>query len=97
MSQNCCSTTPVAATAGRAFGLGPAVIALLLPKCPLCVAAWAWVFTALGIDVASYETWRMPVSVALLVVTGVLVRRMPHRFILLGILSVALFGRLMFA
>jgi len=59
--------------AGRTgLGAGSAAIALLMPKCPLCVAAWAWALSALGVDFDRWDQLKWPLTVAFLVLAVVL-------------------------
>lgn len=54
------------------LGAGSAAIALLMPKCPLCVAAWAWALSALGIDFDRWDAIKWPLTVALLLLAVLL-------------------------
>ncbi|MBS1716829.1 MAG: hypothetical protein JSS72_03755 [Armatimonadetes bacterium] len=66
----------VACEVGRSgLGIGSAVFALLMPKCPLCVAAWAWGFSVLGLDFEIYNSYKWPVMAGLLVVAALVLGR----------------------
>lgn len=46
------------------LGAGSAAIALLVPKCPLCLAAWAWGLSALGIGFDRWDQIKWPLTAA---------------------------------
>jgi len=54
------------------LGAGSAVISLLVPKCPLCVAAWAWALSALGVDFDRWDTIKWPLTAAFLLLAALL-------------------------
>ena len=54
------------------LGAGSAAIALFIPKCPLCVAAWAWALSALGIEFDRWEAIKWPLTIAFLLLAAVL-------------------------
>ena len=48
--------------ARRNFSLLPALLAAILPKCPLCLASYIGVFGAFGVSPLLYGFWIMPVA-----------------------------------
>jgi hypothetical protein len=54
------------------LGAGSAAIALLVPKCPLCVAAWAWALSALGVEFDRWDAIKWPLTVSFLLLAAVL-------------------------
>jgi hypothetical protein len=48
------------------FSLLPAFFLLLLPKCPLCVAAWCGVLGSMGLSSWLNSVWGKPLTVGLL-------------------------------
>lgn len=54
------------------FGAGSAAIAVFIPKCPLCVAAWAWALSALGVDFDRWDAIRWPLTAAFLLIAALL-------------------------
>jgi hypothetical protein len=54
------------------LGAGSAAIAVFIPKCPLCVAAWAWALSALGVDFDRWEAIKWPLTAALLLLAVLL-------------------------
>jgi hypothetical protein len=57
------------AAAGRLLALLPTVALVLLPKCPLCVAAYLGVLGSLGAGSWLRAAWGLPISAALLAFT----------------------------
>ena len=59
--------------AGRTgLGAGSAAIALLVPKCPLCVAAWAWALSVLGVSFDKWDLIKWPLTTAFLLLAALL-------------------------
>ncbi|HLK13216.1 MAG TPA: hypothetical protein VKT78_00290 [Fimbriimonadaceae bacterium] len=59
--------------AGRTgLGAGSAAIALLVPKCPLCVAAWAWAFSVLGVSFDKWNLIKWPLTAGFLLLAALL-------------------------
>jgi hypothetical protein len=58
-----------ARTAGRHLPLLPAVALVLLPKCPLCVAAYLGILGSLGAGSWVRGAWGLPLGAALLALT----------------------------
>ena len=54
------------------LGAGSATIALLIPKCPLCVAAWAWALSALGVSFDRWDALKWPLTFAFLLLAALL-------------------------
>jgi hypothetical protein len=54
------------------LGAGSAAIAVFIPKCPLCVAAWAWALSALGVDFDRWDAIRWPLTAAFLLLAALL-------------------------
>ncbi len=53
----------------------PSLLVVLLPKCPLCIAAWAALFGGVGLDLPTYQRWISPVSALLLAASAWMVVR----------------------
>lgn len=66
--------------------IAPGVLALALPKCPMCFAAWASIFGTLGVDAESYAAYKPAVLLGLSLVTVVLMRKHPWRYWLVSLL-----------
>jgi len=59
--------------AGRnGLGGASAAIALFMPKCPLCVAAWAWALSALGVDFDRWHAIRWPLTAGFMLLAAML-------------------------
>jgi hypothetical protein len=58
-------TTPRKTAAGLFpnFGFLPALLAAVLPKCPLCLAAYVSVFGTFGISPLLYSYWVLPAAI----------------------------------
>ena len=54
------------------LGAGSAAIAVFIHKCPLCVAAWAWALSALGVDFDRWDTIKWPLPAAFLLLAALL-------------------------
>jgi hypothetical protein len=52
----------------RALPVLPAILLLILPKCPLCLAAWFGLFGVAGVSSWIAAVWGMPVGAALLAI-----------------------------
>ena len=50
------------------FSILPTIMIILLPKCPMCFAAFAAAFSSLGFGKITYVPWLLPAMVGLLVV-----------------------------
>jgi hypothetical protein len=73
MCEQCVTTSGRLLSVGRTgLGAGSALIALLVPKCPLCVAAWAWGLSALGVDFDRWDGIKWPITAAFLVLAALL-------------------------
>lgn len=72
---------------GRGAGLLPSAFVILLPKCPLCIAAWAGLFGAAGLDLATYQRWFLPFSGLLLAVSAWLVIRRTEGAVRIAVVS----------
>lgn len=72
---------------GRGAGLLPSAFVILLPKCPLCVAAWAGLFGAAGLDLAAYQRWLLPFSGLLLAVSAWLIARRTDGNVRIAVIS----------
>ena len=64
---------------GRLVGIGrtsvgasSAALALLVPKCPLCVAAWAWALSAAGVNLYRWDAVKLPLTAGLLLLAALL-------------------------
>lgn len=73
----------------------PALLVAALPKCPLCLVAYAGVLGTLGLDPFLYRTWLMPVTLVFSAATlAVLAFRAPcrrgYRPFVVGSVAVAL-------
>lgn len=86
--------------AGRHVSLAPALLLVLLPKCPLCLAGWWSVLGSIGASAWVQSAWGWPLGVALLssAVGGLIWRghrRRDYRPALLGVIGAAglLWGR----
>ncbi|HVT91904.1 MAG TPA: hypothetical protein VHD76_03600 [Bryobacteraceae bacterium] len=53
----------------RPLPILPAVLLVLLPKCPLCLGAWFGLFGALGVGSWIAGVWGVPLGAALLAIT----------------------------
>ncbi|HVT12414.1 MAG TPA: hypothetical protein VHE55_09115 [Fimbriimonadaceae bacterium] len=60
---------------GQGAGLLPSILVVLLPKCPLCIAAWAALFGSVGLDLPTYQRWVIPISALLLAASAWIVVR----------------------
>lgn len=47
----------------------PAILLVVLPKCPLCLGAWFGLFDALGVGSWIAGAWGVPLGAAFLVIT----------------------------
>jgi len=73
MCTQCISKSAGLRGVGRTgLGAGSAAVALFIPKCPLCVAAWAGALSALGIDFDRWEAIKWPVTAAFLLLAALL-------------------------
>lgn len=54
------------------LGTGSAVVAIFIPKCPLCVAAWAWALSTVGVGFNRWDSIRWPLTAAFLVLAALL-------------------------
>lgn len=77
------------------LALVPVLAAVLLPKCPFCLAAYLSVFGLVGMAPSVYGAWLLPVtSLALAVALAVLAFRAPTRQgygpLVLGVAAAAL-------
>lgn len=61
-----CDSPRPGARVGRHLPLLPAVALILLPKCPLCLAAWLGVFSFFGAGTWLSAVWGMPLAAGLL-------------------------------
>jgi len=62
------------------LALVPALIMAALPKCPLCLLAYAGVLGTLGLDPLLYRAWFLPLTLAFSTATlAVLIFRAPRR------------------
>lgn len=57
-------------TAARHLTLLPAVVLILLPKCPLCLMAWLGALGSMGVSSWVTELWGAPLAVGLLVLAN---------------------------
>lgn len=64
------SPSPPRSGAARHLTLLPAVVLVLLPKCPLCFMAWFGALGSLGISSWVSGVWGAPLAVGLLVLTN---------------------------
>lgn len=73
MCDRCVSKSGRLLGVGRTgLGTGSAAIALFIPKCPLCVAAWAWALSAAGIEFDRWDAIKWPLTVAFLLLAALL-------------------------
>ena len=73
MCTQCVSKSgPLLGVGRTGLGAGSAAIALLVPKCPLCVAAWAWALSAAGVSFDRWDTIKWPLTAALLLLAMLL-------------------------
>lgn len=77
------------------LALVPALLIAALPKCPLCLLAYAGVLGSLGLDPILYRAWLLPVTLAFAAAALVMLaygapRRRGYRPLLLGALAVAM-------
>ncbi|WP_437876847.1 hypothetical protein [Sorangium sp. So ce513] len=84
----------LARRAGRHLPLVPAVALVLLPKCPLCVAAYLGILGSVGASAWLREAWGLPLGAGLLALAlGALalraLRTQDHRPPLLGLAGAA--------
>ena len=73
----------------------PALLAAALPKCPLCLLAYAGVAGSVGLDPILYRAWLLPLTltfaaVALMMLAYRAPRRRGYRPLLLGAVAVAM-------
>ncbi len=88
--QMCCLTSDVKGGAASIPGI---LAALLIPKCPFCLAAWvAWAGT-IGLGAAArallIHSWFLPAFVAVLFVPALAVGIRKRRFSVVGLLWTA--------
>src|SRR5687768_6736411 len=70
------SPSPPRSGATRHLTLLPAVVLVLLPKCPLCLMAWLGALGSLGVSSWVSGLWGAPLAIGLLALTaGALVLR----------------------
>jgi hypothetical protein len=73
MCKKCVSKSGRLLGAGRTgLGTGSAAIALFMPKCPLCVAAWAWTLSAFGVEFDRWDAIKWPLTVVFLLLAALL-------------------------
>ncbi len=78
MCKQCVSKSGRIVGVGRTgLGAGSALIALLIPKCPLCVAAWAWILSALGVEFDRWDAIKWPLTVTFLLLAVLLLAARP--------------------
>jgi hypothetical protein len=54
------------------LGAGSATVAVFIPKCPLCVAAWAWTLSALGVDFDRWDAIKWPLTAGFVLLAALL-------------------------
>ncbi|MFL6214783.1 MAG: hypothetical protein ACJ74J_12935 [Blastocatellia bacterium] len=75
--------------------LVPTLLLAALPKCPLCLVAYAGVLGSLGFDPILYRAWLLPVTLAFAATALMMLayrapRRQGYRPLLLGVVAVAM-------
>lgn len=73
----------------------PALLIAALPKCPLCLLAYAGVVGSIGLDPILYRAWLLPLTLvfaaaALMMLAYRAPRRHGYRPLLLGVVAVAM-------
>lgn len=86
------SPSPPRSGAARHLTLLPAVVLVLLPKCPLCLMAWLGFLGSLGVGSWVSGLWGAPLAIGLLILTNsalVLRARRSHDWgpVLVGLLG----------
>lgn len=64
-----CASAPSRPKARRHLSLLPTVLLVLMPKCPLCLAAWIGIFGSFGTNRWVNAVWGMPLALVLLSMT----------------------------
>ena len=75
--------------------LVPALLIAALPKCPLCLLAYAGVLSTLGLDPILYRAWLLPLTLAFSAVALAMMafrarRRRGYKPLLAGLAAVAM-------
>ncbi|HUA58419.1 MAG TPA: hypothetical protein VML19_06670 [Verrucomicrobiae bacterium] len=75
MSAACCEARPRRRWLNAAGSVVPGAVAVLLPKCPLCVAAWIAAGTGVAVPAVVAGSLRPALAIACVLSVSVLIRR----------------------
>jgi hypothetical protein len=76
------------------MGIGSAAAAILVPKCPACLALCGWALSALGLQATAWDRLEWPVTVALLAFALALLNAKAARIWPLGTTTLALAAKM---